>query len=126
MKHLQFLLCSLILCVVVHAQTTQTPTTLYTSPNAQGHYYRIPALATANDGSIIMVTDMNYNNNKDLGNHQIDMFVRRSIDNGANWGPDANISSSITNSTTGCCDPAIVADCESGDVLILAATGSNQ
>ena len=117
----------LLLCIsiavnvcVVHTQTT----TLFTSPE-NGNYYRIPALATAFDGTLISVTDLRYNDNKDLGNHRIDLLVRRSSDYGTTWSAAVNLTYSHTTSTTGFGDAALVADCESGDVLIICASGSN-
>lgn len=46
--------------------------------------YRIPAIITANDGALVVVTDKRKNNSVDLP-HDIDIVVRRSTDNGKTW-----------------------------------------
>lgn len=46
-------------------------------------YYRIPAITTAKDGSIVAVCDRRWNSETDLPNN-IDIVTRRSTDNGEN------------------------------------------
>ena len=88
-------------------------------------FYRIPAFAVTNDGTLLAVTDLRYGNNKDLGkNHRIDLLIRHSADNGRNWLSEVNITNVPTSARTGYGDAAIVADRESNDVLILCVTGN--
>ena len=88
-------------------------------------FYRIPAFAVTNDGTLLAVTDLRYGNNKDLGkNHRIDLLIRHSADNGRNWLSEVNITNVPTSAQTGYGDAAIVADRESNDVLILCVTGN--
>ena len=88
-------------------------------------FYRIPALAVTNDGTLLAVTDLRYGNPKDLGNnHRIDLLIKRSEDNGKTWSADMNITNVPASAQTGYGDAAIVADRESNDVLILCVTGN--
>ena len=88
-------------------------------------FYRIPAFAVTNDGTLLAVTDLRYGNNKDLGDdHRIDLLIRHSEDNGRNWLSEVNITNTLPTDQTGYGDAAIVADRESDDVLILCVTGN--
>lgn len=92
--------------------------------NPQGsNYYRIPAIATANDGTLIAINDLRYGYAGDLGNHRIDLLVKTSSDNGLNWSRDTNLTIDHSKANYGFGDAAIVADRESEKVIILAATG---
>ena len=98
-------------------------TTLWET-TSRSNIYRIPAIATANDGRLIAVSDLRYNGAGDLGNHQIDLLVKTSTDNGATWSSERNLTQGLSTPTSGYGDAAIVADRESDKVLILAAAGS--
>ena len=88
-------------------------------------FYRIPALAVTNDGTLLAVTDLRYTDNTDLGhNHGIDLLIKRSEDNGKNWSGDTNITKIPDGDHNGYGDAAIVADRESNDVLILCVHGN--
>ena len=88
-------------------------------------FYRIPAFAVTNDGTLLAVTDLRYKNNSDLGNnHRIDLLIRHSEDNGRNWLSEVNITKTLPSDQTGYGDAAIVADRESNDVLILCVHGN--
>ena len=88
-------------------------------------FYRIPAFAVTNDGTLLAVTDLRYGNNKDLGfNHGIDLLIKRSEDNGKNWSGDTNITKIPDGDHNGYGDAAIVADRESDKVLILCVHGN--
>ena len=88
-------------------------------------FYRIPAFAVTNDGTLLAVTDLRYGNPKDLGNnHRIDLLIQHSEDNGKTWSADINITNVPASAQTGYGDAAIVADRESNDVLILCVTGN--
>ena len=93
-------------------------------------HFRIPALATANDGDVIAIGDLRYNHNGDLGNgHEIDLLRKvRPYDaitgTYGSFGSELNITKSFRNSNEGYGDAAIVADRESDQVLVLAAYGT--
>ena len=88
-------------------------------------FYRIPAFAVTNDGTLLAVTDLRYKNNNDLGNdHRIDLLIKRSEDNGKAWSEAVNITKTLPTDKTGYGDAAIVADRESNDVLILCVHGN--
>ena len=88
-------------------------------------FYRIPALAVTNDGTLLAVTDLRYKNNSDLGNdHRIDLLIKHSEDNGKTWSEAVNITKTLPTDKTGYGDAAIVADRESNDVLILCVHGN--
>lgn len=88
-------------------------------------FYRIPAFAVTNDGTLLAVTDLRYGNPKDLGNdHRIDLLIQHSEDNGRNWLSEVNITNTLSTDQTGYGDAAIVADRESNDVLILCVHGN--
>ena len=91
--------------------------------------YRIPAVATASNGNLIVVAD--YRTSKqDIGNGEIDLHVRLSKDNGKTWEPimkpkvmdgDAKFTPGYQLGAFG--DPCIVADRESGRVLLMSCSG---
>ena len=88
-------------------------------------FYRIPALAVTNDGTLLAVTDLRYTDNTDLGHdHGIDLLIKRSEDNGKTWSADTNITKIPAGDHNGYGDAAIVADRESNDVLILCVHGN--
>ena len=88
-------------------------------------FYRIPALAVTNDGTLLAVTDLRYTDNTDLGHdHGIDLLIKRSEDNGKTWSADTNITKIPAGDKNGYGDAAIVADRESDKVLILCVHGN--
>ena len=95
------------------------------TPPYLNDFYRIPAFAITNGGTLLAVTDLRYGHGADLGNgHRIDLLIKRSEDNGKTWSPDTNITNVPASAHTGYGDAAIVADRESDDVLILCVTGN--
>ena len=86
--------------------------------------YRIPAIATTNDGTLLAVNDLRYGHENDLGNHQIDVLIKSSEDNGKEWSEEVNLTEGHSKTGYGFGDAAMVADRNSDKVLILAATGS--
>lgn len=88
-------------------------------------YYRIPALAVTNNGTLLAISDVRYGNNSDLGNgHRIDLVMKRSLDNGKTWSKEQKITHTPLNAQTGYGDAAVVADRTSNDVLLLCAHGN--
>lgn len=80
--------------------------------------YRIPAIVTAQDGSLIVAADKRNNGPGDLGkNANIDVVIRRSTDNGASWSAPVTIAGEGTSYCYS--DPSLVVDALSGDILCL-------
>lgn len=90
-------------------------------------YYRIPGLVEAADGSIVAVADKRYNGEGDLGNHKIDVVMRRSTDGGRTWTESTVIAAGDgqTEKMFGVGDPALVRT-NSGKLICLMAGGSHQ
>lgn len=102
--------------------------------------YRIPAITTTQNGTVLAVTDSRHTGMGDIGAGRIDLFLSRSTDNGATWstpdvlrdasgnavaqgiGKDNNVSANDRRNA-GYGDAAIVADRESGEVILLSASG---
>lgn len=102
--------------------------------------YRIPAITTAKNGTVLAVTDSRHTGMGDIGAGRIDLFLSRSTDNGATWsnpdvlrdasgnavaqgiGKDNGVNANDRRNA-GYGDAAIVADRESNDVILLSASG---
>ena len=102
--------------------------------------YRIPAIATTKNGTVLAVTDSRHTGMGDIGAGRIDLFLSRSTDNGATWsnpdvlrdasgnavaqgiGKDNGVNANDRRNA-GYGDAAIVADRESNDVILLSASG---
>jgi len=78
-------------------------------------FFRIPAIATAMDGSLVVISDARYNSAGDLPN-DIDLMVKRSEDQGATWS-EASILADF--GTYGAGDACLVTDKTSGDLITL-------
>ena len=82
------------------------------------HTYRIPALATTNDGTLLCVYDMRRRKSRDL-QEDIDIGLSRSTDGGRTWAPsqvimDMGTYGGLPQEQNGCSDPGIVVDRETG------------
>lgn len=97
---------------------------LYVPTTHNCQYYRIPAMIVADDGSIITAADMRYGSNADLGDHKIDVAMRRSTDNGKTWSEQKIIAQGDgkTDAAYGFGDPALVKT-KTGRILCLMAAG---
>ncbi len=92
--------------------------------------YRIPAIATAYDGTVVAVADYRYSR-ADIGSGRIDLHIRRSHDNGATWDdimtPEVMTGDGNTtegNQKAGYGDPCIVGDRESSRMMITSCSGT--
>ena len=102
--------------------------------------YRIPAITTTQNGTVLAVTDSRHTGMGDIGAGRIDLFLSRSTDNGATWStPDVlrdasgnavaqgigkdNSVNANDRRNAGYGDAAIVADRESNEVILLSASG---
>ena len=114
-----------------HEASTQTDYrtgkrhTLYQTPR-EGKPYRIPAIATAPNGTIFAISDYRPCGN-DIGYGEVDIMCRISNDNGASWTPEFYIADgkggSTNEMTTGYGDAAIVADREQNKLLVMMVCG---
>ena len=102
--------------------------------------YRIPSITTTSNGTVLAVTDSRHTGPGDIGAGRIDLFLSRSTNNGATWsapdvlrdasgnavaqgvGKNKNMNANDRRNA-GYGDAAIVADRESGEVLLLSASG---
>ena len=94
-----------------------------TTDNCQ--YYRIPAMIVDQQGNIVIAADRRYGSNADLGNHKIDVSVRRSLDGGRTWSKQniIAIGDGKTTADFGYGDPAL-ARTPSGRLICVMAAGS--
>jgi sialidase-1 len=84
-------------------------------------YYRIPALATAPDGSLLAIADKRWNSLVDLPGN-IDVVCRRSTDNGKTWSDAITIAGIGTDEGYG--DPAVVVDSKRKQVICIMTHGN--
>ena len=89
--------------------------------------YRIPAMAVADDGSIVVAADKRYDSYTDIGGgHVIDIVVRRSADGGKTWSEPVTIAKGVgtaDNSRCGYGDPSLVKG-KDGKLYCLFAAGN--
>lgn len=106
-------------------QTTLSTHTLFETESTDTVPYRIPAIATLSDGSLLALTDYRYCKG-DIGFGRVDIHGRTSADNGATWGEEfALIEGTGVPGAVDCGfgDAALVADRESGDILLMLVCG---
>ncbi|MEM7454112.1 MAG: exo-alpha-sialidase [Planctomycetota bacterium] len=90
------------------------------------HTYRIPGLVTTNEGTLIAVYDVRYDNSTDLPGN-IDVGMSRSADGGRTWEPMKIIMDMGGDpewSFDGIGDPAVLVDRMTGTIVV-AATWSH-
>ena len=87
--------------------------------------YRIPALATYSDGSVIAIGDYRHGKG-DIGYGRIDLHYRISKDNGLTWGPERVLVEGDGQPGATCAfgDAAIVSDSETDETLLITVCGS--
>ncbi|MGL5682424.1 MAG: sialidase family protein [Marinifilaceae bacterium] len=93
-----------------------TKSVLFSPGDHGSKFYRIPAIETANDGSLVSVTDRRPYHNGDLP-QAIDLYVRRSTDNGQTWSEPLMIAGE-GDDKNGFGDAAIVKT-KSGKLVVL-------
>ena len=101
--------------------------TLYYTPR-DGHPYRIPAITAAPNGDIFAICDYRPCGG-DIGNGDVDLVCRISTDNGASWGEEICLANGEGHGASetwkvGYGDPAIVADSEHNEVLVMSVCGN--
>ena len=88
--------------------------------------YRIPAIAVASNNTVLAFSDYRPCSN-DIGFGEVDIVLRRSYDNGETWSDVVCIADGQGGNqnvfNVGFGDAAVVADRESGKVLVMAVAG---
>ncbi|MGM9790353.1 MAG: sialidase family protein [Candidatus Cryptobacteroides sp.] len=87
--------------------------------------YRIPALATYNDGTLVAIGDYRHGKG-DIGSGRIDLHYRISKDNGKTWGEEKVLveGDGLVGATCAYGDAAIASDCETNETLLITVCGS--
>ncbi|MFY7819084.1 MAG: sialidase family protein [Akkermansiaceae bacterium] len=88
------------------------------------HTFRIPAIARAQDGSLLAVYDMRYLSARDLQGH-MDIGLSRSKDGGRTWADPVPIMDmgefgGRPQAENGCSDPNILIDPKTGEIFVSA------
>jgi hypothetical protein len=78
-------------------------------------FFRIPAITTATDGSLVVLTDARYNNTGDLPNN-IDVLSKRSTDRGESWSEAVVVADFGAD---GAGDASVVTDRNTGALVAL-------
>ena len=98
----------------------------YNRKEDTGKPYRIPAITTASNGTVLAFADYRPCSN-DIGYGDVDIMLRRSNDNGKTWSDPVTIADGIGGNANvwnaGFGDAAVVADRESGKVLVMCVGG---
>lgn len=89
---------------------------LFSPGEAGSKYYRIPAITTAKDGSLVAVIDKRWNNNADLPG-KITVEAKRSTDGGHTWSEAVRVSGETIGNGYG--DASIVTDRKSGRIFVI-------
>ena len=90
----------------------------------QCRFYRIPAMTLDSKGQLVIAYDRRYDSNLDLGDHRIDVAVRKSSDGGRTWSQQHIIAQGDASSDGqyGFGDPSLVRT-ENGRLVCLMAAG---
>ena len=106
--------------------------TLFSSVNHSSTPYRIPAIATLNNGTVLAIADQRPCGN-DVGHGEVDIYAKVgtiNADGSYSWNPATNDPSAngglkIADGTSsnGYGDAAVVVDRESGKVLVICVSG---
>lgn len=94
-------------------------------PDTYGsHFYRIPAMVVAKDGSVVVAYDKRYDSAGDAGSHRIDLVARRSADGGKTWTDPVTIAegTGAGGFSNGFGDPALVVTSK-GRIICMSCAG---
>lgn len=94
---------------------------VYCPGDYESRFYRIPAIVTASDGSIVTVADKRIENNGDLPG-KIDIVSRRSTDYGKTWSDYVTVAAH--DDIGGCGDASLVVDHITGDIISIFSHGN--
>jgi sialidase-1 len=100
------------------AEPTLTHVDVFTSGKDGYHTFRIPAIVTASDGTLIAFAEGRKFNSHDPGfeNNDIDLVVKRSTDNGKTWSELKVLDD--PGERWSACNPAAVLDRDTGRVWV--------
>ena len=114
----QFLLLFLMCISASWTWASDAPerTVLFNMGDYDSQYWRIPALVTAADNSLVAVVDKRGSSLGDLPN-TISIMSRRSTDNGKNWSEPVVVAQGGNGKTYG--DPAVVLDKKTGNLICM-------
>ena len=117
-KSVQFLLLFLMCISASWTWASDAPerTVLFNMGDYDSQYWRIPALVTAADNSLVAVVDKRGSSVGDLPN-TISIMSRRSTDNGKNWSEPVVVAQGGNGKTYG--DPAVVLDKKTGNLICM-------
>ena len=117
-KSVQFLLLFLMCISASWTWASDAPerTVLFNMGDYDSQYWRIPALVTAADNSLVAVVDKRGSSLGDLPN-TISIMSRRSSDNGKNWSEPVVVAQGGNGKTYG--DPAVVLDKKTGNLICM-------
>lgn len=128
MTRLFFLLLAFLsvynMSAVVPAYTDQKidlRSVVYESGDGVSKFYRIPAICTLPDGTIVTVADRRLDSNKDLPG-RIDVVCRTSNDRGATWSETYVVAANDEGGGYG--DPALGYDPKTGDLVCVFTHGN--
>lgn len=106
---------------------------LHYSPSDEGHPYRIPAITTTANGYVFAINDYRPCGN-DIGYGEVDLVMRHSAAagnkwDGHSWSDVIKIADGLGSAATetwqvGFGDPAIVADRENNEILVMCVCGN--
>lgn len=97
-----------------------THTLVFTGGDFGSRNYRIPAITTGRDGSLITLTDKRWTNPYDLPRH-IDVVARTSHDRGKTWSEPVTVAGKEDPKGFG--DAALLKNERNGEILALFASG---
>ena len=98
-------------------------TSLFTTGDASGFPYRIPAIATAPNGQLIALSDRRPCGG-DIGYGRVDILGRTSADNGKTWSePFEVLVGTGKGLETGYGDACLVADAKRNELLLVCVSG---
>ena len=84
--------------------------------------YRIPELLALPNGDLLAFADRRYNGSGDLPN-RIEVYVKKSTNNGTNWGAEKQVTPTSLSKSDGYGDTAAVLDRKTGNVIAVVAHG---
>lgn len=110
------LLATLLIATLFAGSTPAAAQTVTVFESGQGGYdtYRIPALLTTRDGTLLAFCEGRKNSRSDTGN--IDLLLKRSTDGGATWSEQQVVWDDAGNT---CGNPCPVQDAASGRISLL-------
>ncbi|MCM1067807.1 MAG: glycoside hydrolase [Muribaculaceae bacterium] len=94
---------------------------LFSGGDGVSKFYRIPALATLRDGTLVAVADRRLDSNEDLPG-RIDVVCRTSADGGRSWSDAVDVV--VNDEGGGYGDPALGIDSISGDLVCVMTHGN--